>query len=112
MDPASVAPRLGPIEILEGLCGDYFISGKRIVQMTKLTLDFSRAGLMLKLLYINICSYPAMFCVFYRRQATGKERRYRPSAVSVYAIATDKLKHCKLKKKTICVESTWLLRRN
>ena len=43
MDPASEAPRLGPIEILERICGDYFTLGKRIVLNPKLTLDFSRA---------------------------------------------------------------------
>ena len=47
MDLASEAPRLGPIEILEGIRGDYFVSGKRIVQKPELTLDFSRARLML-----------------------------------------------------------------
>ena len=32
MNPASEVPRLGPIEILERVCGDYFASGKRIVE--------------------------------------------------------------------------------
>ena len=64
MDPASEAPRLGPIEILEKICGDCFVSGKRMVQMPELTLDFTRAQLILKLLYINSCSYSAMFCAF------------------------------------------------
>ena len=51
MDPGSEAPRLGLIEILQGISGDSFASGKPTVQKTKLTLDFSRARLMLKLLY-------------------------------------------------------------
>ena len=71
MDPASEAPRLGPIEILERTCGDYFVSGKQIVPKPELTLEFSRARLILELLYIYICSYNTMFCVFYRRQAAG-----------------------------------------
>ena len=36
-----------------------------------------RARLILRLLYINICSYPAMFYTFYRRKASEKERWYR-----------------------------------
>ena len=73
MHRASEAPRLGPIEILERICGDFFVSGKRIFQMPELhvTLDFSRARLKLKLLYINICSYPAMFRASHHRKATG-----------------------------------------
>ena len=38
MDPASEAPMLGPIEILERICGDYFVSGKLIVQKPELTV--------------------------------------------------------------------------
>ena len=71
MDSASEAPKLGTIKILEGMCSDYFLSGKKIVQKPELTLDFSPARLILKLLYINICSYAAMFCAFYSRQVTG-----------------------------------------
>ena len=68
MDPGSEAPRLGPIETLERICGDYFVSGKLTVHEPTLTLDFSRARLILKVLDINICRY--IFCdvlYFYRR---------------------------------------------
>ena len=62
MDPASEALRLGPIEILEGICGDCFVSGKRIVQKPERTLNFSRVRVMLKLLFINICSLYIQRC--------------------------------------------------
>ena len=47
MDHASESPRLDLIKILERICGDYFVSGKRIVQKLELTLDLSRARLIL-----------------------------------------------------------------
>ena len=54
MDPAIEPPRLGPIEVLQRLCGEYLLSGKQIVQMPQITLDFSSVRLVLKLLYIDI----------------------------------------------------------
>ena len=86
MDPGSEAPRLGLIEMLGRICGDYFLSGKLAVQERKLTLDFSRAWLILKVLHINICRY--IFCdvlYFYRRLT-----------VFVYTNAVDNLKQAKL----------------
>ena len=53
------------------ICGNHFVSGKLTVYTSKLTLDFSRARLILKLLHINICSYPVMFCTVLPRQASG-----------------------------------------
>ena len=66
MDSVSEAPRLGTSEILEKMFSDYFVSGKakQIVHKPELTLDFSRARLISKLLYM--CSYRAMLCAFYR----------------------------------------------
>ena len=48
----SEVPRLGPIKIhaLNRICGNNFVLGKLTVQKPKLTLDFSRAWLILKLL--------------------------------------------------------------
>ena len=67
MDPGSEAPRLGLIEILQGISGDSFASGRPTVQKPKLTLDFSRARLMLKLLYQHpsfaILRYFVLLCV-------------------------------------------------
>ena len=56
-------------------CGNNFVSGKPTVQKPKLTLDFSGAWLILKLLYINICRYRAMFCTFSRQLSQGIRKR-------------------------------------
>ena len=91
MDPASEALRLGPIEILEGICGDCFVSGKRIVQKPERTLNFSRVRVMLKLLYINICSIYIQRCsVLFtvgNCKPPDKKDDIDQVLVSVYAIA-------------------------
>ena len=65
LDPASEVPRLGPIEILREHVASILIKKVNCPKACKaITLDFSRVQLILKLLYINIWSYPAMFCAF------------------------------------------------
>ena len=75
MDPGSEASRLGLVEITDRLCGsicgDYFVSEKLTdCPKDKAIARFQSCGLKLKLFYINICSYPSMFCTIYGRQAS------------------------------------------
>ena len=66
LDCGSEAPRLDPIEILERICGDYFVSGKLTVQKPKLNARFQPCELILSCFtstFVAIFRYIVLFVV-------------------------------------------------
>ena len=71
MGPGNEEPRLGPIEILERICADYFVSGKLTCPKAKTNARFQPCGLMLKLFTSTSVAIVHCFVLFYHRQASG-----------------------------------------